>query len=67
MHLTTVKHHAGNQNTSMQYVPVPHFWNDDEREGKRSNSSDNTPLTFKTTGSSYLFQILEYHLTYFVK
>jgi hypothetical protein len=34
-------------------------WNDNEREGKRSNSSGNSPLTNITTGSSYLFQNLE--------
>src|SRR6266478_7102831 len=34
------------QNTSMQYVPVPHLWNDNEREGKRSNSSGHSPLYF---------------------
>src|SRR6266702_6500078 len=51
----------------MQYVAEPHVWNDNEREGKRSNSSGNFPLTNITTGSSYLFQILEYYLTDFVK
>ena len=55
------------QSASMQDVPVPHLWNYNGREGMRSDSSDNFPLTYRTTESAYLFQNLEYHLTYFVK